>query len=148
MAPAWRTRLNITITASYATGSAAAQSSDYSVVAGGLIGRSSGGTITASYAAGRVSGRGCRGRRCEWHIGGLVGTSGKSITITDSYWDTRTSGVSYSAGGVGKTTRELQSPTANTGIYANWNLDWWDFGMSHQYPALKYGGMDVGAQRR
>ena len=50
--------------------------------------------------------------------------------IDDSYWDTETSGVMTSAGGTGKTTEELQTPTAYTDsdpdtadIYANWNLD-------------------------
>ena len=46
-----------------------------------------------------------------------------------------------------KTTRELQAPTGPTGIYSTWNADWWDFGTRRQYPALKYEGMDVAAQR-
>ncbi len=69
-----------------------------------------------------------------------------------SYWDAGTSGQSTSAAGTGKTTRDLQRPTAygSTGsIYANWNLnldgvtggdDPWDFGTSRQYPALKFTG--------
>ncbi len=97
------------------------------------------GAITASYAVGRVTGKS--------GVGGLVGT-GSSSSVTSSYWDAQTTGQSRSAGGLGKTTRELQAPTANTGIYARWNAEWWDFGTSRQYPVLKYRGMDVAAQRR
>ncbi len=62
-------------------------------------------------------------------------------------WDTETSGQSTSAGGVGKTTSELQSPTGYSGIYANWNVDLdgdgtgddpWDFGTSSEYPVIDY----------
>ena len=123
-----------TITASYATGSVTGKSIDV----GGLVGYSDG-AITASYAVGRVTGKS--------GVGGLVGTD-SSDSVTDSYWDTQTTDQSRSAGGLGKTTRELQAATANTGIYARWNAEWWDFGTSRQYPALKYQGMDVGAQGR
>ena len=82
--------------------------------------------------------------------------------MTDSYWDTEKSDQSTSAGGTGKTTVQLQSPTAYTStagntsaIYANWNVDVdglsgnddpWTFGASDQYPVLKYAGMDTTAQ--
>ena len=129
------------ITASYAAGSVTGSSG-----VGGLVGRANsasgyyggGHSITASYATGGVTGSN--------DVGGLVG-SGR-VRVTSSYWDTQTTGQSRSSGGAGKTTRELQSPTGHTGIYANWNADWWDFGTSRQYPALKYQGMDVAAQRR
>ena len=138
------------ITASYAAGTV---SGDDSV--GGLIGDSSRGTISASYATGSLSGDG-------GDVGGLIGNQFQT-TITVSYWDTQTTGQSSSHGGEGKTTSELQSPTGYTGVYAGWNLDLdntdrdrdlstggddpWDFGTSNQYPALKYGGLDVSAQR-
>ena len=134
------------ITTSYATGSV---SGNYNV--GGLVGMNEGGTITASYATGRVSTSGD-----TFYIGGLVGYDAGGA-ITASYWDTQTSGQVGSYGGVGKTTAELQSPTGYTGIYTEWNLDLdgdntaddpWDFGNSRQYPALKYGGMDVERQRQ
>ena len=56
--------------------------------------------------------------------GGLDGNNfvGRG-TARDGYWDTQTSGQSESAGGEGKTTSGLQSPTGYTGIYENWNLD-------------------------
>ena len=99
-------------------------------------------SITASYATGNVTG--------SSDVGGLVGSRSKwgRVNVTISYWDTQTTGQSRSYRGTGKTTRELQSPTGHTGIYAGWNADWWDFGTSRQYPALKYQGMDVAAQRR
>ena len=112
---------------------------------GGLTGHNgSSASVTASWSAGRVVAAASLG-------GGLMG--GNNGTVTNSYWDTGTSGWSTSAGGTGKTTRELQRPTAygSTGsIYANWNLnldgdantddDPWDFGTSRQYPALKFSG--------
>ena len=69
-----------------------------------------------------------------------------------SYWDTTTSGT-------GKSTSELQTPTAygtGSSIYASWNVnvdgvtgndDPWDFGTSSQYPILKYGGLNTVTQR-
>ena len=71
--------------------------------------------------------------------------------ITDSYWNTDIFGAGTD--GVGRTTAQLQSPTGYTGIYRDWNADldnadrndddatgaddFWDFGISSQYPALK-----------
>ena len=126
------------ITASYAAGAVSGSGDDI----GGLVGRSENVSVTASYAVGRVSTSGD-----TLYIGGLVGYD-ESGEITASYWDTQATGQAGSYGGVGKTTAELQSPTTNSGIYANWNAEWWDFGTSRQYPALKYQGMDVAAQRR
>ena len=128
-----------TISASYATGDVSGGGDDI----GGLVGRNNA-SVIASYAAGRVSTSGD-----TFYIGGLVGyDDDEGGDITASYWDTQTSGQAGSYGGVGKTTAELQSPTTNSGIYADWDASVWDFGNSRQYPALKYGGMDVAAQRR
>ena len=114
--------------------------------------------VVASYATGSVQGTS--------EVGGLVGVivventdPTKGITITASYWDTQTSGQAAGVGdgdptGVqGRTTAQLQAPTGYTGIYTNWNADldnadgddnsatetddFWDFGTSNQYPALK-----------
>ena len=95
---------------------------------GGLVGWSEEGTITNSYSSGSVSG--------VSYVGGLVGYNTGSITA--SYWDIATSGLRGSAGGEGKTTVQLQSPTAATGIYSDWSNADWDFGTSKQYPALRY----------
>ena len=129
------------ITASYSTGSTTGSSAVGGLVGGtyhSYSGYSHRHIISASYATGSVTG--------SSYAGGLVGSG--VVRVTSSYWDTQTTGRSGSAGGTGKTTRELQTPTGHTGIYAEWNADWWDFGTSRQYPALKYQGMDVGAQRR
>ncbi len=136
----------ITVIAGYATGSVTA-SSNY---VGGLVGFGPGATVIASYATGRVSG--------VSDVGGLFGY-GSGTTFVASYWDTGTSGQRSGvrgenvAGAEGKTTAELQSPTGDTGIYVAWNTDldnadvddnpatgaedYWDFGTSSQYPALK-----------
>ena len=139
------------VVASYALGSVFAGHS--SAVGGGLVGQiASGGSVTASYAIGRVTGAGTKG--------GLVGSS--AGTVTDSHWDTSTSGQTSSAGGsgvVGKTTSDLLSPTTygatSSDTYYNWNAnidgqpgndDPWTFGAMDQYPALKYAGMDTTVQ--
>ena len=124
-------RSEATIRASYATGSVSG------TIVGGLVGQvSDEGTITASYATGRVDGS---------REGGLVGND-EGGTITNSYWDTRTSGQGSGSPGSGRTTSQLQSPTSYSGIYGSWNVDIdednmndspWNFGMSSQYPALR-----------
>ena len=136
------------VRASYATGDVSGKDT-----LGGLVGNQNlVGTITASFSTGRVSGTGSAG------ISGLVGIS--SGTVTASYWDTTASGLSTSSGGTGKTTGELQTPTAygtSPSIYADWNLnldgvaggdDPWDFGGSANYPALKYGGLSPWASHQ
>ena len=55
-----------------------------------------------------------------------------------SYWDTQESEQSSSRGGIGKTTAELKSPTAATGIYSDWSNRDWNFGGSTDYPVLRY----------
>ena len=111
---------------------------------GGLVGsNTSTGAISASYATGDVPDTGS-------HIGGLVGHNNAG-TVSDSYWDTTTSGTTTSSGGTGKTTSELQSPTDYTGIYAAWNLDLDDddtrrrpLGLRHVVPVPKAEGQCPG----
>ena len=124
-------RAEATIRASYATGSVDGGT------AGGLVGHVyNKGTITASYATGRVAGS---------RTGGLVGRNERG-TVTNSYWDTSTSGHTSGSPGSGRTTSQLQSPRSYSGIYASWNVDLegdgmnddpWNFGTTSQYPALK-----------
>ena len=127
------------VTAAYATGRVVG---DFE--AGGLIGRNSG-DVNVSYATGLVSGRST--------IGGLIGWNASGGTITDSYWDTTTSGRTTGFSGQAKTTAELQLPTAASGIYSTWNVDLdgdgtannlWDFGTNSQYPALRANFDGVG----
>ncbi len=117
------------LAASYATGQVSGVTE-----AGGLVGfNQPDGEIQASYATGPVSGAN--------NAGGLVGLN--DGTLTDSYWDTQTSG--QTTGSEGRTTAQLQSPTGYSGLYRNWNLDLdgdgtnqspWHFGTSSQYPVL------------
>ena len=128
------------VIASYSAASVADSSNT-----GGLVGSNFVGRIIASYSIGSVSDYDGVGGFVE--VGGLVGSNfADRGTARDSYWNTQTSGQSESAGGQGKTTRELQSPTGYTGIYENWNMDLdedgvdddlWDFGTPNQYPTLR-----------
>ncbi len=131
------------IRASYASGAVTGTGNQPYV--GGLVGLHNGGSIAASYATGWISGSGSN------VVGGLVGRNDGGIS--DSYWNTATSGQVTSPGGEGKTTAELQTPTGYTGIYASWNLDLdnsdgdgdattggddpWDFGTASDYPVVR-----------
>ena len=163
------------IFASYAAGSVSGAGSDDDAI-GGLVGQN-GGRIYLSYATGSVSGSGggadriggligqnnddahiyfsyARGRVSETtgssdaQVGGLVGENyADAAHVVDSYWDTQTSGQTTSDGGDGKTTADLQTPTANTGIYQNWSADRWDYGTASQYPVLFMYGLTPDIQR-
>ena len=109
--------------------------------AGGLTGYHAWDQIANSYASGTVH---CESLLC--YIGGLVGRK-ESASIFNSYWDTETSRIRSSTGGVGKTTAQLQSPTKATGIYRAWSTKNWDFGTNQQYPTLKYT-KDCGGARQ
>ncbi len=128
---------------------------------GGLVAEQQGGSVTNSYATGRV----VRSSGTATTIGGLIGSVSSNPTVTASYWDTSTGGQTTSAGGsgvVGKTTRQLQTPTGYNGIYANWNIDLdnadsdsnaatgkddpWAFGNKMQYPMLDYDDMSTTPQ--
>ena len=135
---------------------------------GGLVGYRYDGSVTNSYATGRIA----RSSGTATTIGGLIGDSraAASGTVSNIYYDTSTSGCvtggsdgcTTSAGGTGKTTRQLQTPTGYTGIYANWNTDLdnadadndattgkdnpWTFGNKMQYPMLDYDGMSTTPQ--
>ena len=160
------TTLPSRIVASYAAVSTSMDSSSTSTVAdkvGGLLGGIYGSStlspeLTASYARGSVS-----ATRTGAQVGGLLGRA-VNATVTASYWDTQASGQSTSAGGSGavaQSASNLQTPTGYTGIYGSWNVnvdgnaatgdgsgndDPWSFGANDEYPALKYGGQDLGAQ--
>ena len=124
-----------------------------SITRGILAGESYGGSISYSYGAGRTYGSGSAGQL----VGVITTTSNTPVpVITDSYWDTQTTGVSG-----GLDTVQLQGPAGYTGIYENWNRnldgdaatgdnqgrdDPWDFRLGH-YPVLKYGNFDVDEQR-
>jgi hypothetical protein len=69
--------------------------------AGGLVGDSQA-EITDSYSSGRVTGSD------GVIVGGLIGRAGDAV-VSDSYWDTTSSGTTESAGGTGLTNSQLQS---------------------------------------
>jgi hypothetical protein len=75
---------------------------------GGLVGNISSSTVSNSYCTGSVNGTGT--------VGGLVGYN--NATVSNSFWDTETSGQNTSSGGTGKTTDEMQTRSTFTG---------WDF---------------------
>ena len=151
-------RAGSAILASYATGPVAG--GDYGR-AGALVGTISNGVtagaITASYATGVVT-AGANGI-----AGNLTAISSEGVAVNSYYWNLA---QSASADGIGKTLRELQSPTgyASGGSYASWNVDVdnadgdnnlttggddpWDFGQSRQLPVLKYDGMEPAKQRQ
>ena len=125
------------VRAAYAEGSVSGRADRY----GGLLG-SNQGIVTVCFSTGGVPQRG----------GGLIGSSGNYGAVANCYWDTETSGQSDSAGGDGKTTAELQSPTGYTGHYADWNVDLdgdgssddpWIFDSATEYPVLNLGILDI-----
>ena len=125
------------VTAAYAEGSVSGRADRY----GGLLG-SNQGVVTVCFSTGGVPQRG----------GGLIGSNGNYGTVASCYWDTETSGQTDSAGGEGKTTAELRSPTGYTGTYADWNVDLdgdgssddpWRFGSATEYPVLNLGTLDI-----
>ncbi len=112
-----------------------------------------------SYAVGAVGTQ--TARSAPTSSGGLFAVA-PSTTINSTYWDRQTTTKTTSAGSPdsdGKTTAELKSPTAATGIYAHWDNydvngdgridsedDAWHFGQANQYPALKWGGHSAATQ--
>jgi hypothetical protein len=66
---------------------------------GGLVGGNAG-TVNYSYSTGKVT--------ADYDVGGLVG-SNYTDTVSNSFWDIKTSGQATSAGGTGKTTVEMKN---------------------------------------
>jgi len=95
------------IATSYSTGTVSGDSS-----VGGLVGYTFADTITTSYSTGTVTG--------YTNVGGLVGWNDEGGNITSNFWDVETSGQTTSAGGIGKTTAEMQ--TANTFLETGWDF--------------------------
>jgi len=77
---------------------------------GGLAGRNEG-AVSKCYSTGNVTG--------DEHIGGLVGQNLYGV-VSNSFWDTQTSGQANSDGGTGKTTVEMQDIATFAG--AGWNI--------------------------
>jgi hypothetical protein len=95
-----------TVNNCYATGSVTGD-----LAVGGLVGSNwNSGTVSNSYSTGSVTGNG--------DVGGLVGNNGGAVS--NSFWDTETSGQATSHGGTGKDTTEMQD--INTFSGAGWNI--------------------------
>jgi len=95
-----------TVSNSYSSGSVTGENG-----AGGLLGfNGEAGTVSNSYSTGSVTG--------YEYVGGLLG--GNVAIVSDSFWDTETSGQPTSAGGTGKTTAEMKDITTFSG--AGWNI--------------------------
>jgi len=77
---------------------------------GGLVGRNEG-VVSKCYSTGNVTG--------DEHVGGLVGQNLYGV-VSNSFWDTQTSGQGSSDGGTGNTTVELQDIATFTG--AGWDI--------------------------
>jgi hypothetical protein len=99
-----------TISNSYATGSV----SGYSQV-GGLVGwvclYEEESVVSNSYSTGNVAG--------DVYVGGLVGLN-EDGTVSNSFWDTETSGQATSDGGTGRTTDQIKDITTFSG--AAWEI--------------------------
>jgi hypothetical protein len=80
---------------------------------GGLVGSnsSSDSDVNTCYSTGVVTGGGS-------YVGGLVGYNYGDVN--DSFWDVNTSGRAASAGGIGKTTAQMQD--VNTFLNAGWDF--------------------------
>jgi len=129
---------NGTISNSYATGKVSGASGGGNV--GGLVGlngdRYSGNTISNSYATGSVSGANAVGGlvgdnntgntiSTSYATGSVTGGTGGSFggltgynfgTVSNSYWNTTTSGQATSSGGTGLTTAQMQTLASFAGF--------------------------------
>jgi len=95
-----------TVSNSYATGRVIADD-----IIGGLVGRNDKtGSISDSYSVGSVTG--------STNVGGLVGKN--QGTVTNSFWDTQTSGQPTSPAGTGKTTAQMKDISTFSG--AGWDI--------------------------
>ncbi len=107
---------------SYSTGSVSG-----GVSVGGLVGYNNNGGVSDCYSTGSVSGSG--------DVGGLVGQNWDSVS--DSFWNTETSGQGSSDGGTGLTTEEMQ--TKSTFTDAGWDFpDTWVMVDGRTYPYLYF----------
>ena len=88
---------------------------------GGLVGQNHAGTVCNSYSTGSVAGAA--------DVGGLVGRKQdeEESTVSNSFWDTETSGQATSYGGTGKNTTEMQdiatfTDTETEGLDEPWDI--------------------------
>lgn len=110
----------------YSTGNVTSVFGDY---IGGLVGFKSYANIITSFSIGVVTGQ-------YSNVGGLIGLNDvDSSRVIACFWDTETSGMPTSDGGVGKISSEMKTKSLflNTG----WNFDFiWDIDTS--YPFINF----------
>jgi hypothetical protein len=95
------------VTFCYSTGTVTGE-----VFAGGLIGQHWYSSVTFCYSTGTVTG--------DNYVGGLVGSNEFGTgTVSNSFWDTETSGQVTSDGGTGKNTTEMKN-------IATFSAEGWD----------------------
>ncbi|MEN6308811.1 MAG: SdrD B-like domain-containing protein [Anaerohalosphaeraceae bacterium] len=118
-----------TITSCFSTGPVHASSP--TAYAGGQVGfQGAGTTLQKCYSTGLVT-----AAAATAYQGGLLGS--KSGDVTNSFWDTQTSGQSTSAGGTGKTTAQMQ--TQATFANAGWDFtNTWRMCDGTNYPRLQW----------
>jgi hypothetical protein len=112
--------------------------------AGGLVGHFAGGQIINCYSTGPVSKRNIYDKGT---LGGLIGTRTNHFfaTVTNSYWNTETSGLTVSAGGEGLTTAEMIQQVTYTG----WDFDdIWYINEGKDYPYLLAFGKPTSVSQR
>ncbi len=94
-----------TVINSYSTGNVSCDE-----LVGGLVGYNCHGSVSSSYSTGSVTGNAS--------VGGLVGCN--SGTVSNSFWDTETSGQATSDDGTSKTTAEMKDITTFSGT--GWDI--------------------------
>jgi len=107
-----RNHYSIKVSSCYSTGSVTG-----ALYAGGLIGENSYSIVTSCYSTGTVIGQ---------TAGGLVGRNPDG-TVSNSFWDTETSGQTTSDGGTGKNTTEMKdidtfTDTETEGLDEPWDI--------------------------
>jgi hypothetical protein len=104
---------------------------------GGLVGHV-GGTVTNCYAAGSVTGT-------DSDFGGLIGRVGGKGTVSNSFWDTESSGQGISGGGTGKTTADMKDIATYTNTVTEGLTTAWDFPgtMNDDAGSNDYWDMDI-----
>jgi hypothetical protein len=129
-----------TVTESYATGDVSGDE-EVGALVGSNVGFAESGNVTESYATGSVTGND--------EVGGLVGKndgdgSAPDGTVTESYWDTQTTGQPTSAGnGTGLTTSEMTGSAATNNMQGfEFTSTWETVTNPDDYPILAFQDED------
>jgi hypothetical protein len=114
----------------YAAGSVTG--GDYSYYLGGLAGYNYDSTISNCFSTDSVT-----GRDGSWYLGGLVGHNWSGI-VSNCFWDVNTSGLDTSAGGIGKTTAQMQTMSTFTDVGWDFTTPVWKICETVDYPRLAW----------